>query len=95
MKKQMQRYSQESTLQIGDVVALKERREEMGSIVMKNQFVNGPLIGRVVKIHEIDKGHDSHERKHYTVELIANGVDSRSGGAAHKNPSGLCNLKLS
>ena len=74
-KKQSQRLAQESTFEVGDLVALKERKEEIGSIVIKKSFINGPLIGRVVKIRDADRSNDSYERKHYTVEILDNGFD--------------------
>ena len=93
-KKQSQRYAHESMFEIGDLVALKERKEEMGSIVIKRHFINGPLIGRVVKIRDVDRGSDAHERKHYTVELLDNGFDCKDDEPFDKkwNPLGLYDL---
>ena len=69
-KRQSRRNLLDAGLNVGDIVALKERKEELGALVIKNQFIDGPMVGKVVRIQDLDKGSDSSDRKQYTVELV-------------------------
>ncbi len=65
-----------SGLDIGDVVALKEKKDDIGTLVMNTSFLDGPKIGWVRRVHDMDRNGDSFDLKHYSVELID--LDSRN-----------------
>ena len=70
MKKFKRRSIHESFLQVGDTVALKERKEEIGAIVMNNCFMDGPKIGKIIKIIETDRNNEASDRKNYAIKIL-------------------------
>ena len=70
MKKLKRRSIHESFLQVGDTVALKERKEEIGAIVMNSCFIDGPKIGKIIKIIETERNNEASDRKNYAIEIL-------------------------
>ena len=73
----------ETVLEVGDAVALKEKKDKIGALVINTGFLDGPKMGRVKRIHDMDRNGDSFDRKYYTVESLDLTKSDNDDGASN------------